>query len=255
MTETIGGLSADIDDATCLADAIAKLARESVSKAQEGDLSIERAVEQMNLIEETVNSSAQVVGTLGERSVEIGRIVETISGISSQTNLLALNAAIEAARAGEQGRGFAVVAGEVKSLAGESRSAAEEIANLISSIQEETAKAVASMNEGKEKVQNGSKAVRESGRAFGDLAEAAVKSFEQLQGIANTMHAMSSKTEKIVSMAGTTERAGHEIADNSTSVVAAAQEQAAAVEEISSASGGLVRIAEEMLNFTRKFTT
>ncbi|MDR2528300.1 MAG: methyl-accepting chemotaxis protein [Synergistaceae bacterium] len=255
MTQTMSGLSSDIDNATRLADTLAKLARESVSKAQKGSLSIEKAVEQMNMIEETVNSSAQVVGTLGERSVEIGRIVETISGISSQTNLLALNAAIEAARAGEQGRGFAVVADEVKSLAGESRAAAEEIANLISSIQEETAKAVASMNNGREKVRSGSMAVRESGQAFGELANASVQSFEQLQGVANTMHEMSSKTGKIVAIAATTERAGHDIADNSLSVAAAAQEQAAAVEEISSASGSLAHIAEEMLNFTRKFTT
>lgn len=61
---------------------------------------------QMIHIEQSVAGSAAVVGKLGERSQEIGQIVDTISGIAGQTNLLALNAAIEAARAGEQGRGL-----------------------------------------------------------------------------------------------------------------------------------------------------
>ena len=77
----------------------------------------------MASIEQTVNSSAKVVAKLGERSKEIGQIVNTISGIAGQTNLLALNAAIEAARAGEQGRGFAVVAEEVRKLAEQSEMA------------------------------------------------------------------------------------------------------------------------------------
>ena len=71
-------------------------------------------------IETTVNESAEVVTKLGQRSKEIGAIVDTISGIAGQTNLLALNAAIEAARAGEQGRGFSVVADEVRKLAEQS---------------------------------------------------------------------------------------------------------------------------------------
>ena len=93
-------------------------------------------------IEKTVANSVAVVTKLGERSKEIGQIVENISGIAGQTNLLALNAAIEAARAGEQGRSFAVVAEEVRKLAEQSQEAAKQIANLIGEIQGDTDKAL-----------------------------------------------------------------------------------------------------------------
>jgi len=119
-----------------------------VDRANDGGQTIELAIAQMGKIETTVNSSAQVVSKLGERSKEIGQIVATISGIAGQTNLLALNAAIEAARAGEQARGFTVVAEEVRKLAEQSQEATKKIAVLIGEIQGDTDNAVVAMNNG-----------------------------------------------------------------------------------------------------------
>ena len=106
------------------------------------------------------------ISALGEKSKEIGNIVDTINQISEQTNLLALNAAIEAARAGEAGRGFAVVADEVRKLAEESGNATQQISNLIKSIRDEIDGAVKSMSENTAQVEEGSKGVSEAVKAF-----------------------------------------------------------------------------------------
>lgn len=97
-------------------------------------------------VNEAVESAAAVVAGLGEKSDEIGQIVDTIGGIASQTNLLALNAAIEAARAGDMGRGFAVVADEVRKLAESSQNSASSIAAIIGDIQRQTTTAVDAMD-------------------------------------------------------------------------------------------------------------
>jgi methyl-accepting chemotaxis protein len=83
--------------------------------------------------------SNEQVQALSEAASKIDGVVALIKNIAGQTNLLALNATIEAARAGEAGKGFAVVASEVKSLAGQTAKATEEIANLVGSIQTSTA--------------------------------------------------------------------------------------------------------------------
>ncbi len=79
--------------------------------------------------------TAATMNELGSAATRIGEVIGLIQAIAGQTNLLALNATIEAARAGEAGRGFAVVASEVKSLAGQTAKATEEIAGQIGAIQ------------------------------------------------------------------------------------------------------------------------
>jgi methyl-accepting chemotaxis protein len=91
-----------------------------------------------------VSEARRTVGTmskLGDAATRIGKVVGLIQAIAGQTNLLALNATIEAARAGEAGRGFAVVASEVKSLAGQTAKATEEIAGQVGAIQSAVADA------------------------------------------------------------------------------------------------------------------
>ena len=91
--------------------------------------------------------TALTMAELGQAATRIGEVVGLIQAIAGQTNLLALNATIEAARAGESGRGFAVVASEVKSLAGQTAKATEEIAGQVGAIQSATADAASALEQ------------------------------------------------------------------------------------------------------------
>ncbi|HAC65347.1 MAG TPA: chemotaxis protein CheD, partial [Cyanothece sp. UBA12306] len=117
----------------------AELAQATVQQAtqtvESGELAMNRTVDGIMAIRETVAETAKKVKRLGESSQKISKVVNLISSFADQTNLLALNASIEAAHAGEEGRGFAVVASEVRSLARQSAEATAEIESLVASIQ------------------------------------------------------------------------------------------------------------------------
>ena len=106
---------------------------------------LQRMIGRQDQLLDGLRQADQVVQTLAGNSQQIASVLEVIRAIAEQTNLLALNAAIEAARAGEQGRGFAVVADEVRNLAMRTRSATEEIVQLIGNLDDSSHQALSSM--------------------------------------------------------------------------------------------------------------
>lgn len=163
VVASIQAVAADADQA----EAIVKQTTVTVASS---DAAMDRTVEGILSIRETVAATAKKVKRLGESSQKISGVVNLINEFAAQTNLLALNASIEAARAGEEGRGFAVVADEVRSLARQSAEATTEIENLVADIQAETKEVVEAMETGTEQVVLGTQLVDETRESLNDIA-------------------------------------------------------------------------------------
>ncbi len=239
-------MSAGIEQIAAGAQEVAAQSASAAGKAKQGDKEVADAITQMEKIENTVNTSAKVVAKLGERSKEIGLIVDTISGIAGQTNLLALNAAIEAARAGEAGQGFAVVAEEVRKLAEQSQDAAKKIAELIGEIQGETEKAVVAMDDGTREVKTGTEVVQKAGAAFREIADMVTEVSGQVKEISASIQQMATGSQQIVGAVQKIDDLGKKSAGEAQGVSAAAEEQLASMEEIASSSQSLAKLAQDL---------
>ncbi|MBM7868211.1 methyl-accepting chemotaxis protein [Heliomicrobium gestii] len=246
-------MSTRIQQVSDNAHTVLTVADKTANAAAQGDQAVNAAVSQMKSIESTVASSAQVVSQLGERSKEIGLIVDAISGIAAQTNLLALNAAIEAARAGEQGRGFAVVAEEVRKLAEQSQEATQQIANLIGLIQRDTDKAVIAMRDGTREVTLGADVVNTAGQAFQEIVALIAQESAQIKEITASIEQLAQGSQHIVTSVRDIDRIVKDTAEQTQTVSAATQEQSASMEEIAASSHALARLAEDLQGALGKF--
>ena len=180
-------MSATVVEVSRNSNSAALKTRQAADDARDGGKVVEETIGLMQGVTQSVDQVAHQIAELGERSNQVGHIIDVIDEIAGRTNLLALNAAIEAARAGEQGRGFAVVAGEVRNLAERTTKATKEIAEMIGRIQTETRAAVEAMGQGTRQVQKGVSATGQAGvklRLIIDSADEAAAMVNQIAAAA-----------------------------------------------------------------------
>ncbi|BCY16820.1 hypothetical protein hrd7_06690 [Leptolinea sp. HRD-7] len=244
-------------------DSVSSVTRDSTAAAEaakSGAVTVNDTLTGMESIRTKVGASAKKVQEMGQRSSEIGAIVETIEDIASQTNLLALNAAIEAARAGEHGKGFAVVADEVRKLAERSSQATKEIGALIAGIQTTVSEAVRAMDEGSQEVAMGVSRANESGKALAEILKAAQAVNDQAALASQAVEKMSESSRELVSSVDSVSAiveentaATEEMSANSTevtqaieSIASVSEENSAAIEEVSASTEEMTAQVEEV---------
>ena len=232
MTATIGEISHNAETAS-------GASRESADTAKQGGTVMRAASATMEKIALASTTVSDKMGSLAQRSEEIGKIVNVIQEISEQTNLLALNAAIEAARAGEHGRGFAVVAGEVRRLAERTKGATEEIAGTIRSIQDGTRETMQLMNDSRTAVEAGMGETTQAVKSLEAIIESSKQVELQIDMIATAA------TEQTAASGEISEAAGH-ISQLSTETAHGAEE---AVEELKN----LASLASDLDGMIRQF--
>jgi len=215
------------------------IAQESRASAELGGQIIDKTVRELVAMAETVHGTSLTMQNLSKRTEEIGSIAGVIKEIADQTNLLALNAAIEAARAGEQGRGFAVVADEVRKLAERTTRSTQEVADVISAIQNETRHAVGDMAQIAKQVTENAQSAWQAGESIIPIREGSDRVVEASSDIATALKEQSTASELIAKQVEV--------------IASMSEENTAAMSETKKASEALKQLSTEMRKLVDRF--
>ena len=213
------------------ANETAKLSEQALKDAELSTEALSRTLAGIGRIKDSSKEAASVIDSLGRKIGTIGNILNVIDEVAEQTNLLALNAAILAAQSGEHGKGFAVVADEIKDLAERTGASTKEIAELIRSVQDESANAVAAVDRGVKNVEEGVRLGQEAEAALKKIQVSSVKSSQMVKAIA---------------------RATIEQARGSKHVTSAITRIAETVQQIATSTGEQARGSEQIMKSSEK---
>ena len=253
VLEQTDGMTHEMQNLYDASQEMKKTAQSSREGAEQGRAAVNEAVGSMEQMATQMEEASKVVGTLGERSKEIGQIVETISNIADQTNLLALNAAIEAARAGEAGRGFSVVAEEVRKLAEQSGDAASNISSLIGGIQSDTDAAVSAMERQNTAVEESSAVVHRAGEAFAKIDGLVNELYGHIQTSIESINHATASSQNVMDSVQKVRGVAIEVTDQAQNVSASTEEQSSVMHEITDASNSLAIMAQKLQEEIAKF--
>ncbi|MDY6835939.1 MAG: PAS domain-containing protein [Chloroflexota bacterium] len=280
-SDIVAGVRESAVKMTNNAQNVAQNAERSAEHARDGVEMAQQTIEGMSRIKTSVDTVSMKITQLGERSMEIGKIINVIDDIAAQTNLLALNAAIEAARAGEQGRGFAVVSDEVRKLAERTASATKEIASLIDGVQRGVDESIIAMEEGASEVESGYRLTSTMSTSLEQILSAANDVNDQINDIAVGIQELTDAADNMVEAVGivgdivdSNADAAQQMSANSVevgtsveAVSAVAQEYSASTQEVSASademsaqiqqvvasSDELSRVAQDLMDMVGKF--
>jgi ABC-type transporter Mla subunit MlaD len=185
-TTTVEALSDKIDRISQNAENATEACERTRQEARLGLEQVHRVIEGMDRLRSQIDVNGRKARRLGDRSVEIGTIVELIRGISSRTDMLALNATIESVRAGEHGRGFAVVAEEIRKLAERTATATRDIGTLVEAIQADSHESIRALGEEQSEMEQEAQRVRETGAALERISKVAEQSAQLVDGISRS---------------------------------------------------------------------
>ncbi|PWR69593.1 PAS domain-containing protein [Methanospirillum stamsii] len=246
-------LTITVADVSKKTEEVSEYSRNANDLAKEGTTLAKKAEDGMQVITISADDMNRLIGEIQQDMGQIGKIVRLISDIASQTNLLALNAAIEAARAGEAGRGFAVVAAEVKALATESRISAENIAEMITSLQKKSEDAGNSSETAAKAIKEGNIALSDTLKVFGKLAESVSGISMHVEQVAAMTEEQASGVEEVTASVNEISNLLDGNSKEAVEIAGIAEESAASIDElkmvIEQVNSGTSQVSKAVANF------
>ena len=218
---------------------VADLARNSLSRAENGNADVVELTGRLSEVDAAVGKMTHTVSDFIEKTGAITNLTARVKEIADQTNLLALNAAIEAARAGEHGRGFAVVADEVRKLAEKSTRSAGDIDKVTNSLNTGSEEVRAAITQGSDALV----LIRESMRR---VSEALQSNMDSATRVADGMTSIATATEEQMQASG--------LAASSVEMIAGlAQQASTSIDGVAGATERLEHLAAELRDEIRRF--
>ena len=251
--QTVDGITTAINEITKGISDVSAATHRAETATVEGQQGLGVAVKGMDVLNQSAKDVSEAVTALYESSKRISEIVEMITQIAEQTNLLALNAAIEAARAGEQGRGFAVVAEEVRKLAEQSGTAAQEITALITDNANRIENTFKVMQKQKEHVGEGVEQVNQAGEQFNRIAGVVSELTEKVDAILKSTDGIKTGSARMVSSVESVQKVSNAVHSEAENVSAVSEEQAASMQEIAASSQTLAQLAQDLQKLVGRF--
>lgn len=232
VLRAMSDLTIMVSDISANADSVAQLSEDANNLAKRGTEHAENADKGMESITRSSSEVESIITEIRSEMNQIRKIVNIITDLANQTNLLALNAAIEAARAGEAGRGFAVVASEVKSLAQESRTSAESIAEMIQGLERKSDNAAIAIEAAGKAVLDGNRALNDTLNVFTQLTGSVDTINQKMLTIARSTEQQAASFEEITASANEMSILVKKTADDATHSSATSEEALAVVSQI-----------------------
>lgn len=231
--DQVNQLGDDIKETAQASSEIETVAKKALELKNIGVSSVHELKEASHENNQNSDAIEDVINGINEHSLEIGEIVDIITGVADQINLLALNANIEAARAGEQGRGFAVVADEIRKLANETAISTESIGQRVSEMQLQSKSAVDFVSKNKSGVDKINQTVNQTENIFDKMAAELETLIKGIHVIANYNYEINHKKDDILKTLDQVLSISEENSAAIEEISASAQEQATTVLEIS----------------------
>jgi methyl-accepting chemotaxis protein len=232
---------------------ISSIADNTKQNIKDGTGCTENLNQQTKSTIEIITGIVNAIEILAQKSLNITNITNVINDIANQTNLLSLNASIEAARAGEAGRGFSVVANEIRSLAEKSGDAVNEIKKLITSIQEDTATAVATARKAEDVLGLQKDAVSTTTASYKNINDSVESLVVYLKEISGHVDNMEESRQSTLGAIENISAVLEEISASSSTINQTAGEQLHSVEALSSSAGALNKNSDELYTAVQKF--